>query len=108
MKNSKKAWIVFRRILLVLFVFFLISYFQAENGNNYLKDKTILTEENIKRFEDDVKNGTYIDIKDYVEYSNIDTSNIVSDTGYIVSEKVSKIVGKDLVNILKTIGKLFS
>ena len=66
MKNSKKAWQYFKRIMLLLFMFYLINYFQVSSGNffNNNTQKTILTEQKIKEFEEDVKNGTFIDIKD--------------------------------------------
>lgn len=109
MKNSRTLWIIFRRSITILFIIFVILYFQVETGTNTsLRNKTIITEENIKKFEEDVKNGEYIDIKDYTEENNIDTSNIISNTGYIVSEKASKFIGKELVEFFKFIGKLVS
>ncbi len=107
MKNSRTAWLIFKRILTFLFIIFVILYFQVETGSvSYERDKAIITEENIKRFEEDIKNGEYIDIKNYTEESNIDTSNFISDIGYIVSEKTSNFLGKELVEFFKLIGKL--
>lgn len=107
MKNSKTAWLIFRRLITILFIIFVILYFQVETGSaSYIKNRTIITEENIKRFEEDVKNGEYIDIKNYTEDNNVDTSNFISDIGYVVSEKTSKFIGNELVNIFKIIGKL--
>jgi phage/plasmid-associated DNA primase len=68
MKNSRTAWIIFRRILTFLFIIFIILYFQVETGLvSEAKTKAIITQENIKKFEEDVKNGEYIDIKNYTE-----------------------------------------
>ncbi len=109
MKNSRTAWIIFRRILLLLFIFYIIIYFQAETGiNNELTKKTIRTAENIKKFEEDIKNSEYIDLKEYSSQQYIDTSNIISNAGYRISEKGSKLVGNELVKIFNFIKKLFS
>ena len=109
MKNSRMAWLLFRKIILVLFVIFIILYFQVETGTaSYIKDRTIITEENIKKFEEDVKNGEYVDIKNYTEENKVDTSNIFSEVGYAVSEKTSNFISKELVDFFKVIGKLFS
>lgn len=107
MKNSRTAWLVFRRTITFLFIIFIILYFQVETGtSSYIRDKTMITEENIKKFEEDVKNGEYIDIKNYTEDNNIDTSNFISDIGYNISEKTSKFFTKELIDIFKIIGKL--
>ena len=81
MKNSREAWVVFRRIIFILFIIFLINYYQVESGNyeNEINKKTILTEEKIHEFEEDVKNGNFIDIKDYTETPYVDTTTITSN-----------------------------
>lgn len=107
MKNSITAWNIFKRILAFLFIIFMILYFQVETGTtNELKNKTIITEENIKKFEKDIKNGEYIDIKNYAEINQVDTSNIISNAGYLISEKTSNFIGKELVDFFKFLGKL--
>lgn len=107
MKNSHTAWLVFRRVIVFLFIVFVILYFQVESGiNSDIKNKTIITQENIEKFEEDVKNGEFIDIKKYTESNDVDTSNIISDIGYLFSEKTSHFFGKELVDFFKFIGKL--
>lgn len=110
MKNSKNAWIVFQRILLILFIFFLINYFQVHNGevNKRITQKTILTEEKINEFEEDVKQGEYIDIQNYLTEEEIDTTSIASDIGYEFSNIVNDFVTDKAIKLFKTIGKLFS
>lgn len=107
MKNNRTTWIIFKRVISILFIIFIILYFQVETGiNPGIKQKTIITQENIEQFENDIKNGEYIDIKDYVETNKVDTSNIISDAGYIISERTSNFFGKELVEFFKYIGKL--
>ncbi len=107
MKNSIKAWIIFRRILIILFIIFLIIYFQAEN-NNYTTKKTILTEEKIKEFEKDVKNGEFIDIKKYTEEDIKDTSNYMSDIGYSLGEEIGEFFSVKVVNFFEFISQFVS
>jgi hypothetical protein len=107
MKNSRTAWIIFRRILTFLFIIFIILYFQVETGLvSEAKTKAIITQENIKKFEEDVKNGEYIDIKNYTEDNRVNTQNIVSNAGYYISTKTSNFFGNELSNIFKFFGQL--
>ena len=103
MKNSVKAWIVFRRILFILFIFFIINYFQAESNNNLLTKKTILTEEQIKEFESDVKNGKFVDIKDYTSINTVDTSNSISNIGYELGNEISEFFGVKIIDFIEFI-----
>lgn len=108
MKNNRKAWIIFRRIILLLFIVYLINYYQVESGNGSKKNITIMTSEKIKEFEQDVKNGEFVDIKDYTENNFINTSNTMSDAGYLIGEKVSSFVNTKLINFFKFIGEFIS
>ncbi len=109
MKNSKKAWQVFKTILILLFIFFLINYYQVESGNyqNELTQKTILTEEKIKEFEQDVKDGNYIDLKNYTENNYVDTSNTISKFGNHIGEGLEKIINEKGQDFFKIIKKYF-
>lgn len=110
MKNSRKSWIIFRRIILILFVFYLINYFQVESGN-YISgttQKTILTQEKIKEFEKDVKEGKFVDIKDYTENNTIDSTNSVSNIGYTIGEGVSEFVSIKIIDFFNFVGKFIS
>ena len=107
MKNSHTAWLVFKRILTFLFIVFMILYFQVETGIvSEARTKAIITQENLEKFEEDVKNGEYIDIKNYTEDNRVNTQNIISNAGYYISNKTSSFVGNELSNIFKFFGKL--
>lgn len=110
MKNSKKEWDVFKRILFFLFIIFLINYFSVSTGyyEKQITNKTILTEEKIKEFEEDVKNNEYVDIKDYVSDDYVDTSSVGGDLGYKVSETINDFVTNKAIKVVKVLGKLFS
>lgn len=109
MKNNKKAWIIFKRLTLLLFIIFLINYFQVESGNykNEASQKRILTEEKIKEFEQDVKNGEYVDIKDYTEVNYIDTSTPITNLGYSIGEGVNDFINNKVVKFFDYIGSFF-
>lgn len=109
MKNSKKAWIFFRRTILLLFVLFLINYYQVESGNyrNEVEQKTIITEEKIREFENDVKNGNFVDIKDYTEENSIDTSTPLTDLGYNIGNELDNILNDKVAKFFNYIGSFF-
>ena len=110
MKNSKKAWDVFKSIIIILFLIFLINYFSVSTGyyEKQIANKTILTEEKIKEFEEDVKNNEYVDIKDYVTDDYVDTSSVGGDIGYRFSETINDFVTNKAIKVFKVLGKLFS
>lgn len=110
MKNSKKTWIVFRRILFILFIIFLINYFAVSTGyhKSQINKKTVLTEEKIKEFEEDVKNGEYVDINDYVVEDYTDTSNFISKATSKCTNFISDMLTNNAVKLFKIIGKLFT
>lgn len=109
MKNTHQAWLIFKRILIILFILFLINYYQVESGNykNKLAEKTLLTEEKIREFEEDVKSGKYVDIKDYTEYNYIDTSTPVATIGNKVGSSIDNFINEKAPNFFKIIKKYF-
>lgn len=109
MPNNRHAWLVFKKILLILFVLFLMNYYQVASGNyrNSLTNKTILTEDKIKEFEEDVKNGEYIDIKNYTEEEYIDTRNPISKIGSGIGGGIDQIVNEKAGNFFNFIKKYF-
>ncbi len=108
MKNSKEAFINFKRIILVLFLIFLINYFQAESNNNLVTKKTVMTEKQIEEFESDIKNGEFIDIKNYTEKTYVDTSNPISNAAYELGNGISEFFGVKVVDFINFIGNFIS
>lgn len=90
MEEKKKGTKILGRILLFLFIMFLCLY--AISSTGYLQrlnqNKALFTEEQIKKFENDVENGNYVDINDYISPEKIDYSNRSSNFG----EKLSKAI----------------
>lgn len=106
MEKKNKRFKVFLNITLVLFIMFLCLYSVSNNG--YLRkinqNKTLYTEEMIKKFEQDVKEGNYVDINEYLKRDTIDYSNNVSKLG----ENVSTAIQKGAVKLLEFLNSLFS
>ena len=74
-------------ILILAFTIFVASYFIEKTGyyDYKLQEKTILTNEQIKKFEQDLKEGKEVDIEEYLkknekDYSNKFTTNVTKVT----------------------------
>ena len=102
MKNT-----IIKIMLLSLVVFFLVLVFAQQSG--YLKTKEekmkVLTEEQIKLFEEDIANGKNVDINDYAIDNNKDYSNDISNGCYRVSLKLEKGVDEVIRFIFKGASK---
>lgn len=91
--------------LIVLFASLLL----AENFGYYKtreQKAKVLTEEQIKIFEEDIRNGKEIDIKEYVSYEKEDYSNNLSNNIYKVSLKLETVVDKAIKIAFNSIGKM--
>ena len=98
---------IFKFILLCFIICFLVILFAGKTGyyEKKLRDNSILTEEQIKKFEEDIKNGKNVDISNYVINENKDyTTNFTNDV-YSVSLKVEKTIDKIVKFIFNEIGK---
>lgn len=93
---------VVRLIVLILFFFFLIFYFMQINGyNEYAQNrKNMLTEEQIKRYEEDIEAGRDVSIYDYLENEK-NYDNLFSKAGLSVSNFVSDTFQKSMSAIFK-------
>ena len=98
MEENKKSSNWFSRILLLLFIMFLCLY--AISSTGYLQrlnqNKALFTEEQIKRFEEDVENGNYVDINDYIVPEIVDYSNSSSNLGEKISNAIDYTSHKSL------------
>lgn len=102
-----KKEIIFKFILLCFIICFLVILFAGKTGyyEKKLRDNSILTEEQIKKFEEDLKKGKNVDISNYVINKNKDyTTKLTSDV-YSVSLKVEKTIDKIVKFIFNEVGK---
>lgn len=77
------------------------GYFEYEQHRNM-----VLTNDKIKEFEEDVKNGKNIDIENYVETKAKDYSNSVSNFGLDLSGFVNDVVTEGLNSFFKFLGDM--
>ncbi len=105
-KNSKDKFII---ILLILFIIFLIIYITKEAGYYEIKayKKTILTKENIKKFESDVEEGKNVSINDYIVSDYKDYSNNITNLGYKIGKLTESFMNDSIKKTLKVLNKLF-
>ena len=81
-------------IIKITSVFLAISFIALLLAENFGYYKTkeekakILTEEQIMKFEEDIKNGKNIDITEYINYGKQDYSNKLSSNIYKISLKL--------------------
>lgn len=99
----------FKIIFIFLFVIFLTMYISV--GSNYyeyeLHKKVMLTNEDIKRFEDDVKNNKEVDIDNYIS-SRVDYSNSFSNASTKVSKETKKYIKQGIEGIFNIFSKMFT
>ena len=82
----------------IFFIAFVISYVIGESGyyEYELANKKYLTEEEMKKFEEDVRNGEDIDLKDYTVETRKDYTNkftdVVTNTSLTINEYLKKTI----------------
>ena len=103
MKNK-----TFQIILIVILIIFICSYYISNSGyyEYHMQSKTILTNEKIKEFEEDVKNNENIDIKTYLNNEELDYSNKITNLMYNISNSGNKITRKCIQALFKKLGSL--
>ena len=83
-----------RYMSLTVFLVFLALYYSSNAGliDYQAKNKTVLTEEQIKMFEEDVKNNVSIDLKKYINDKEEEYDNNISKTTLKVSNKIGEAI----------------
>ena len=103
MKVNKFIKFVFL-ILILSFAFLIIGsesgYYEYEIAQN-----TRLTEESIRKFEEDVEQGKSIDINDYLVAKKTDYNNSISTFGNKVSKGIEDTVSKGFSFIFNYLSK---
>lgn len=94
-------------IIIIIFIVFICSYY-ISNSTYYeyeLQRKTILTNEKIKEFENDVKNNKDIDVKEYLNTDETIYYNKITNTVYNLSDSGNKVFRKCIQLIFKKISQ---
>ena len=101
---------LFHLFIWVLFLSFLVLYFAQSFGyyENINNKKASLTEESIKRFEDDVKKGKTIKVENYVIDMKKDYSNKVSSFGLYTSRMLGSTFKWGISSVFSGIDKMLN
>ncbi len=90
---------IIKIVSLLLVIAFLSVYFSSFN-TNYYDNKNVLTEEAIKRFESDLKNGKKINVNNYIEREK-NYNNKVSTTSLKISKLIDNCINKSLKLVIR-------
>ncbi len=107
---KKKEKNPFFRILSALFLLFISLYIALESGYYEAKvtKKTAMTEESIKKFENDIKNGNPIDVNSYTYVEHHDYSNNTTDAAIFIGSKVESFMSSGITEIFNIVKSLFT
>lgn len=108
MENEKEKMNPFFKALIALFIVFIAFYIALESGYypSRVEKKTILTNKDIYRFENDLKNGKELSKDGYIEKEK-DYSNFVTKTGTNLTYLFGKVIEEGSKGVSKTIKVLF-
>lgn len=99
---------IFKWCFSFLLVIFLTLYFSQLTGyyeyQNY--QKMVMTEEQIKQFEQDIKEGKEVDIKDYVVNIKKEYDNSFSNLGVTISNIISSTVKNTIIKLFSGIANM--
>lgn len=106
--NHKKLNKLFRYAILVSFVTFFALYLSQSTGYfEYRNSKKVaLTNKQIEKFEQDIKEGKTVDIENYIETNNQNYQNTISKTGLAISNLTEKAIRKLIDGSFKVLGDL--
>lgn len=106
--KHKKLNKLFRYAILVSFVTFFALYLSQSTGYfEYRNSKKVaLTNKQIEKFEQDIKEGKTVDIENYIETNNQNYQNTISKTGLTISNLTEKAIRKLIDGSFKVLGDL--
>ncbi len=106
--DHKKLNKIFKYAIFVSFVTFFALYLSQSTGYfEYRNSKKVaLTNQQIQKFEQDVKEGKNIDIEDYIDTNNQNYQNTISKTGLTISNVTEKVIQKIINGSFKVLGDL--
>ena len=106
----KKRFNWFGFILIIFFLIYLSLYIAYSSGyyEANISKHTIITQEKLEEFEQDVKNNKEIDIKDYIDKDKKDYSSKVSKIGSNISSSIDSFMDGGMSDFFNFLGKLFT
>ena len=112
MKDEKKkigSWI-FRVTLSISFAIFLTLFVSHKYGyyDYRMYQRVTLTNEQIQRFEQDIRDGKEIDLQEYLVHITRNNKNRISRTGLNISNSISNVVKNSVEGIFDSLGRLIN
>lgn len=99
---------IFRTVVIVSFAIFLTLFFGNKYGyydyKNY--EKVSLTQDQIKKFEQDVRDGKQIDLEEYLVNTNKNYHTKLSKAGLNISNGVSRFIKKGVEGFFDSVSKM--
>ena len=105
MKETKTFWTILSIFFVVYISIFMASksgYYEYENRN-----RKEFTEKKMKEFEEDVRNGKNVDLKNYFKENDVNYENKITIVGNKMSQIVTSGINKGLEGSFKVLEKLF-
>ncbi len=97
-------------VFCLFLVTYLTIYFSSMSGyyefQNY--QKMTLTQEQIKQFEQDVKDGKEVDVEDYIVKERTDYNNKIANAGKRVSYTISDTISSLLTKVFTYLSSFIS
>ena len=106
MKKKKNR--LFKVLFWIFFISFMIIYFSEITGYYEYKNfqKKVMTNEQIEKFEEDMKNGKKVNPENYLLSDATKYDNKLSDVANSLSNGISKLVKGSVDNAFKLISNL--
>lgn len=96
-------------VLILVFLFFVLYFMQASGYNEYARNReNMLTEEQIKEYEEDIESGKDVTIKDYLNKAKVNYDNKVSELGLDLSELIGDIFNKGMNTFFEMLNEAVS
>lgn len=109
-KKVKLRTKIFRMSLILSFAIFLTLFMSNKYGYyEYKKHEQVsLTAEQIKQFEEDVRQGKYVDLEDYLSNTNKNYQTKLSQAGLNLSNGIADMIKKGVESFFASIDKMVS
>ena len=97
---------IIKLFFFVFFIAFIISYVIERSGyyEYNLQNRTILTNESMKRFEKDIEEGKNVTLEDYAVPTSKDYTTRLTKSTNKVSIGVNKVLKKGIEGVFKVLG----
>lgn len=99
---------VLKIIFIIILIVFISSYIISSSGyyEYTMQQRTIITNEKIKEFEQDIKDNKEMDLTEYLEKNEISYSNKITNFVYNISDGSNKLARKVMKALFRKLGSL--